>query len=226
MTEHRYAELHAHSNFSFLDGASHPEALVKRAAELGYEALALTDHDGFYGLVRFWQAARQAGLLAVYGVELSLCPPDYAPDGDEEPVSPFDRAGRHDALRWEADRQGRKRAGRRNHTRTGVWFEPEHLVVLASSPEGYARLANLISRAQLRGAKGRPLYRWKDLAEAAGRGDLVALSGCWQGAVPRAAQRGDREEALREASRLREAFGQRFHIEIWNHRMPQDDRRN
>ena len=65
MTEHRYAELHAHSNFSFLDGASHPEALVKRAAELGYEALALTDHDGFYGLVRFWQAARQAGLPAV-----------------------------------------------------------------------------------------------------------------------------------------------------------------
>ena len=49
MTEHRYAELHAHSNFSFLDGASHPEALVERAAELGYEALAVTDHHGFYG---------------------------------------------------------------------------------------------------------------------------------------------------------------------------------
>ena len=226
MTEHRYAELHAHSNFSFLDGASHPEALVERAAELGYEALAVTDHDGFYGLVRFWQAARQAGLPAVYGVELSLCPPGYAPGGDEGPASPFDKAGRLDALRWEAGKQERKRAGRKHRTRTGARFEPEHLVVLASSPEGYARLSHLVSRAQLRGAKGRPLYRWQDLAEAAGRGDLVALSGCWQGAVPRAVRQGDREAALREASRLREAFGRRFHIEIWDHRMPQDDPRN
>ena len=44
-----YVELHCHSAYSFLDGASHPEELVARAAELGYEALALTDHDGVYG---------------------------------------------------------------------------------------------------------------------------------------------------------------------------------
>jgi error-prone DNA polymerase len=48
-----YAELHCHSNFSFLDGASHPEELVTEAARLGLEALALTDHNGFYGVVRF-----------------------------------------------------------------------------------------------------------------------------------------------------------------------------
>lgn len=48
----RYAELHCHSNFSFLDGASHPEELVEEAARLGLETLALTDHDGFYGVVR------------------------------------------------------------------------------------------------------------------------------------------------------------------------------
>ena len=48
-----YAELHCHSNFSFLDGASHPEELAEEAARLGLEALALTDHDGFYGVVRF-----------------------------------------------------------------------------------------------------------------------------------------------------------------------------
>ena len=82
MVDSRYAELHAHSNFSFLDGASHPERLVERAAELGHEALAVTDHDGFYGLVRFWQAARRAGLPAVYGVELSLRPPGEEPDGE------------------------------------------------------------------------------------------------------------------------------------------------
>ncbi len=57
-----YAELHAHSSFSFLDGASHPEALVEEAVRLGLEALAITDHDGFYGVVRFAEAAREAGL--------------------------------------------------------------------------------------------------------------------------------------------------------------------
>ena len=48
-----YAELHCHSSFSFLDGASHPEELVEEAVRLGLEALAITDHDGFYGVVRF-----------------------------------------------------------------------------------------------------------------------------------------------------------------------------
>ena len=67
-----YAELHCHSNFSFLDGASHPEELVEEAARLGLEALALTDHDGFYGVVRFSEAARSVGLPTVFGAELTL----------------------------------------------------------------------------------------------------------------------------------------------------------
>jgi error-prone DNA polymerase len=67
-----YAELHCHSSFSFLDGASSPEELVEEAARLGLEALALTDHDGFYGVVRFAEAARAVGLPTVFGAELSL----------------------------------------------------------------------------------------------------------------------------------------------------------
>jgi error-prone DNA polymerase len=67
-----YAELHSHSNFSFLDGASHPEELAEEAARLGLEALALTDHDGMYGAVRFAQAARAVGLPTVFGAELTL----------------------------------------------------------------------------------------------------------------------------------------------------------
>ena len=51
-----YVELHCHSGFSFLDGASHPEELVLRAVELGYPALALTDHDGLYGSMEFARA--------------------------------------------------------------------------------------------------------------------------------------------------------------------------
>ncbi|NOX23153.1 MAG: PHP domain-containing protein, partial [Actinobacteria bacterium] len=53
----RYAELHCHTNFSFLDGASHPAELVYRAAELGYESLAVTDHDGFRGVVKMHTAS-------------------------------------------------------------------------------------------------------------------------------------------------------------------------
>ena len=54
-----YAELHAHSNFSFLDGASHPEELAAEAVRLGLSALALTDHNGLYGVVRFAEVVRR-----------------------------------------------------------------------------------------------------------------------------------------------------------------------
>jgi error-prone DNA polymerase len=67
-----YVELHCHSNFSFLDGASNPEELVDEAVRLGLEALALTDHNGLYGVVRFAAAARSAGLGAIIGSELSF----------------------------------------------------------------------------------------------------------------------------------------------------------
>jgi error-prone DNA polymerase len=67
-----YAELHCHSNFSFLDGASHPEELVEEAARLQLDAIALTDHDGMYGVVRFAEAARELGVNTVFGTELSF----------------------------------------------------------------------------------------------------------------------------------------------------------
>src|SRR5215213_9054416 len=67
-----YAELHCHSNFSFLDGASHPEQLAEEAARLGLEALALTDQNGFYGVVRFAEAAKAVGLPTVFGSEITL----------------------------------------------------------------------------------------------------------------------------------------------------------
>ena len=67
-----YVELHAHSGYSFLDGASHPEELALRAAELGYEALALTDHDGVYGSLEFAHAAKLAGVRPITGAEVTL----------------------------------------------------------------------------------------------------------------------------------------------------------
>ena len=79
MAAARYAELHARSNFSFLEGASHPEELVERAVELGLATLALTDRDGFYGAVRFAKAAKAAGLAAIVGAELTLDVPEMRP---------------------------------------------------------------------------------------------------------------------------------------------------
>jgi error-prone DNA polymerase len=67
-----YAELHAHSAYSFLDGASQPEELAARAAELGYEALALTDHDGVYGSLEFAHAAKHFGVRPITGSEVTL----------------------------------------------------------------------------------------------------------------------------------------------------------
>jgi len=67
-----YVELHAHSSYSFLDGASLPEELAVQAAELGYPALALTDHDGVYGSLEFAHAAKYFGVRAITGAELTL----------------------------------------------------------------------------------------------------------------------------------------------------------
>src|ERR1041384_6592924 len=67
-----YVELHCHSSFSLLDGASTPEVLVARAGDLGMDALALTDHDALYGAIPFVTAARARGVRPILGAELTL----------------------------------------------------------------------------------------------------------------------------------------------------------
>ncbi|HUU61559.1 MAG TPA: error-prone DNA polymerase, partial [Acidimicrobiia bacterium] len=102
----------------------------------------------------------------------------------------------------------------------------DHLVLLAPDPGGYAALSGLVTRAQFAGEKDRPVYSWEDLAAASAAGRLVALTGCRQGAVPRAAQAGDLEGAMRDAARLRAVFPGRLFVEVWHHGMPEDDPRN
>jgi error-prone DNA polymerase len=67
-----YTELHLHTAFSFLDGSSLPEDLINRAKELGYHALAITDHDGLHGAMEFAQAARNVGIAPITGAEITL----------------------------------------------------------------------------------------------------------------------------------------------------------
>ncbi len=215
-----YAELHCHTNHSFLDGASHPHELVERAAQLGYDALAVTDHDGFYGAVKVMQAAAEVGLPIVYGVEIGV-----APVG--EPGDPIRSAEERDLRRPPS--AGKKRRGRtrRSHGRRTVErHDTDHLVLLSGSPHGYSALSELVTRGQIRGEKDRAVHVWEDLAEVAAHPDVHCLTGCWQGAVPRAAIAGDIRAARDSAGRLREIFGSRLHIELWHHGLPEDDPRN
>ncbi|MPY86091.1 MAG: PHP domain-containing protein, partial [Actinophytocola sp.] len=120
-----WAELHCHTSYSFLDGCSAPAALVSEALRLGVETLAITDHDGMYGVAQFAQAAERTGLRTVFGAELSL-----GLNGPQQGVP--DPAG-------------------------------QHLLVLARNPEGYRRLCRVITAAQMRGARGRPVYDWAEV---------------------------------------------------------------
>ncbi len=76
----QYAELHCHSTFSLLDGASHPERLVERARELGLHAVAITDHDELGGVVRFARAAAEHAFNGIIGTELTVEQPESARD--------------------------------------------------------------------------------------------------------------------------------------------------
>ena len=202
----RYAELHCHSNFSFLDGASHPEELATEATRLGLEALAICDHNGFYGVVRFAEAAGALGLPTIFGAELTL--PPEAPS---------------------VAQPGRRR--RKDPERTGA-PDPEgvHLLVLTRDPRGYALLARAISEGQLAGAKGAPRIDYRRLVSlgGAGTGDhWLILTGCRKGAVPRALAAGGAPAARRALERLTCDFGAaNVAVELWDHGLPGDSVRN
>ncbi|MDO8363804.1 MAG: error-prone DNA polymerase, partial [Actinomycetota bacterium] len=201
-----YAELHCHSNFSFLDGASHPEQLAEEASRLGLEALALTDHDGFYGVVRFAEAARAVGLPTVFGAEVSLTATTRQ-------------------ARSEADTVTQVATGRVPDSHAP---DPhaQHLLVLADGPTGYARLARAISLGHLAGEKGAPQFAFDDLADAvAGHGWV--LTGCRKGPVPAALMADGPAAAARQLQRLISAFGrERVLVELWDHGHPLDTVRN
>ena len=209
-----YAELHCHSNFSFLDGASHPEELAAEAARLGLESLAITDHNGFYGIVRFAEAARAVGLPTVFGAELTLL--DDSPDGR----LPLGRVARS-----EADTQAQVVTGRVPDSHAP---DPSgaHLLVLADGPVGYARLARALSVGHLAGEKGAPQFAFDEVADVvAGHGWV--LTGCRKGAVPAALATEGSGGARRELARLVDAFGHdRVLVELWDHGDPLDSTRN
>jgi len=82
-----FVHLRTHSSYSFLDGASSVDDLLDAAVELGQDALALTDTNGLYGAVRFWNAARERGIKPIFGAELRLV------DSDPVTLLALDRTG-------------------------------------------------------------------------------------------------------------------------------------
>jgi error-prone DNA polymerase len=193
MPDPEYAELHCWSNFSFLEGSSHPEELVERGVALGLRGIALTDRDGLYGAVRFAKAAVPTPqFAALCGAELTLEPPAA------EPI----------------------RASRPARSAKDVPTDTPRLVLIAADKAGYANLARLISTAQLRGRKRDARLRLEDLD---GRTDgLVALSGGRNGIVEKALLRRDTDGAVALGARLRDLFPGRFYLELQHHARPED----
>src|SRR5581483_8543861 len=126
-----YIELHSSSAFSFLDGASLPETLIERAAELGYPALALLDRDGVYGAPQFYRAAKAAGLKAIVGAEMTI--------GGLQMTG--GRAIRKPAVSGLPPAAGRPQSAAGSLS----WSLP----VLVASAQGYRNLCRVISRAKL-----------------------------------------------------------------------------
>ncbi|MEX2183145.1 MAG: PHP domain-containing protein, partial [Chloroflexota bacterium] len=228
-----YAELHAHTDFSFLDGASPPDELVARAVELGLAGLAATDHDGLYGAVRFTAAAREAGLHPVVGTEIALGDAAVAdPDGVVVPARRSRRPSRP-SVAVESGRPVRPRPdrarlpGHRDPVREdlrgiGPRARGPRLVLLARTRTGWRSLSRLLSAANLAGTKGVPRFRHAllDVHHEA----VVALSGGRSGEVGRRLLVGDRAGARAAAERLAATFGDGgFCIELSHHLRPDDD---
>ena len=159
-----YIELHASSAFSFLDGASLPEALVARAVELGYPALALLNRDGVYGAPRFHMAAKKAGLKAIIGAELTVASRGSRPEarGPEDRISNRDRR---------SSNLGPRTSDLGPRTSESIFKLP----VLIESQEGYRNLCRLLTKMKLRAPKGEGALALDDLDGATS--GLIVLAG-------------------------------------------------
>ena len=192
-----YIELHCHSGFSFLDGASHPEELVLRALELGYPAMALTDHNGLYGSMEFAQAARREGLQPITGAEVTVA---------------LDIPGIPEGLDGLS-------SGDDDTLARGC-----HMTLLAETPAGYANLCRLLSEAHLQSERGRPTLLLSSLL-ARTKG-LIALTGCRRGPLSRALE-DSVATAEFLARRLHAAFGYRgLFVELQDNEQKGDGYRN
>jgi error-prone DNA polymerase len=200
-----YAELHCASAFSFLEGASEPEDLVERAAELDLGAVALVDRNGLSGAPRFWKAATAAGITPLVGAEVVL---------DDSPNS-------NPKLEGWVDRRGP----------LGLVPDPPppgtplpRLTLLAADRRGYRNLCRLLTAAARGRPKGEARASWDEIAEHAH--GLHCLTGGAEGVVAQRLVHRGLEAARRELEHLHHLFDGRLHVEIQRHHLREEEHRN
>lgn len=189
-----YVELHCHSGFSLLDGASNPEALIERAAAVGMGAVALTDHDDLGGAVRWAETGKEHGVGAIVGLELTVGDRNAGTEaqghGGAEKDLPCPRAP------------------------VPPCPPASHLTLLAMDQTGYRNLSRLVTAARS-GERGAPAAAWEDVERhAAG---LFCLTGCPFGEIPRRLAKGDETGARDRLGALAELFEGRVAVECWDH---------
>jgi error-prone DNA polymerase len=204
-----YVELHAHSAFSFLDGASTPMELAAAAAAQGYPALALTDHDGVWGSMEFAHACKGFGIRAITGTELTV---------ELRPAGPVSDRGL--SLPGESSRSSPPAGG------------TAHLTLLVEDETGYRNLCRLLTAAHAHTRDNTPrqaMQPWATLEQVEEHAEgLVCLSGCARdGAAAGAFERGDTAGGERIARRLLAIFGRdRFRVELQRPYWRRDRARN
>ena len=179
--EPRYAELHAHSAFTFLEGTDEPADMVAQASRLGLDALAILDVDGMYSTVQTTMSARSCGLPIIYGAEITLDPSTLRAVVPGAQTSGWGLA------------PGAEEPGIR-------------LPILASSPHGYENLVGMMSKRALSQTGERtPRFTLEDVSEAGA--DLLIMTGGRRGPLMRALYTGGPTWARRVAGALAEAVG-------------------
>ncbi len=202
MSERSFTHLHTHTEFSMLDGAARVGDLVAAAVADGQPALGITDHGNMYGVLDFYKACRDQGVVPIIGTESYMA----GESRHERPV----RRGRVD------DTGGDVEGGQK------LYY---HLTLLAETVEGYRNLMQLSSAAYLEGYYYKPRVDW-ELLERHHSG-LIATTGCLGGVVLQALLSGDVAEAERRAARLQDIFGRdNLFVELQDHGLADQHRTN
>jgi PHP domain len=165
-----YAELHLHTCYSLLEGASSPKELIARAARHGYDALTITDRNNLYGAMVFARACRDAGIRSIIGVELTVAAdPDADPEDDPDDVT---SGSRHDLTLLAENRQGYANLCRLVSLANG-WGLVEHAGVIPAPPSATCGSTPPGSSASPAGAVGSWPGGWSPAIER-GRGTCCA----------------------------------------------------
>jgi DNA polymerase III subunit alpha len=202
VSERSFTHLHTHTEFSMLDGAARVGDLVAAAVADGQPALGITDHGNMYGVLDFYKACRDQGVVPIIGTESYMA----GESRSERPV----RRGRVDDTGGDVD-GGQK-----------LYY---HLTLLAETVEGYRNLMQLSSAAYLEGYYYKPRVDW-ELLERHHAG-LIATTGCLGGVVLQALLAGDFDGAQKKAARLQDIFGKdNLFVEIQDHGIADQHRTN